>query len=138
MAATAMLTRPSLPTSTTLQGVALVKRGGLISVVFTFISNCLDVPGSAPHQDESPSFTVFWKGLYFYCPCTEGMNVLLLIKRDAATSWGRGLAWAGMKDLCRQPLGYAMYNRPITTKFNQRTALVQGLCGRHRAGVCEY
>ena len=41
---------------------ALVKRGGLVSVVFTPVSNCLDVPGSAPHQDKSPSLTVLKRG----------------------------------------------------------------------------
>ena len=36
--------------------------------------------------------------------------------RADAPSWGRALASAGFVNLCWQPLGYALYNRPIKTK----------------------
>ncbi len=36
--------------------------------------------------------------------------------RADAPSWGRAVVLAGFVSLCRQPWGYALYNRPVTTK----------------------
>ena len=39
-----------------------------------------------------------------------------VFSRADAPSWGRALLSAGFANLCWQPSGYALYNRPITTK----------------------
>ena len=39
------------------------------------------------------------------------------ITRADALAWGRALVLAGFVYLCQQPSGYALYNRPIVTKY---------------------
>ncbi len=84
--------------------------------------------------DSHNSWCVACTGSFSGCCCPYmGTHLLLLLAltvltaanmqtcnatttRAGAPSWGRAVVLAGVVNLCRQPLGCALYNRPVTTK----------------------
>ena len=52
------------------------------------------------------------------------------LRADAPPSWGRAVVSAGFEKLYWQPSGYALYNRPITSKYKNILAS-EHVCAAH-------